>query len=85
MKLFEEFNTPFLLNVKGEGIKNAFMKKSYIDGFEEIIERKVKEALLKALMEIAPYVSDKEQEEIEKIAGKPEDYDENEFEAWNGQ
>lgn len=33
MKLFEEFNTPFLLNFKGEGIKNAFMKKSYIDGF----------------------------------------------------
>jgi len=52
---------------------------------EEIIERKVKEALLKALMEIVPYVSDEEQEEIEKIAGKPEDYDENEFEAWNGQ
>ncbi|MCW3132478.1 MAG: hypothetical protein N2V73_07170 [Candidatus Methanospirare jalkutatii] len=50
---------------------------------EEIIERKVKEALLKALM--VPYVSDEEQEEIEKIAGKPEDYDENEFEAWNGQ
>ena len=33
MKLFEEYNTPFLLNIKGEGIKNAFMKKSYIDGF----------------------------------------------------
>ena len=48
---------------------------------EEIIERKVKEALLKALMEIVPYVSDEEQEEIEKIAGKPEDYNENEFEA----
>ena len=71
------------MNVKGEGIKNAFMKKSYIDGFEEIIEIKVKEVLLKALM--MPYVSDEEQEEIEKIAGKPEDYDENEFEAWNGQ
>ena len=40
---------------------------------------------LKALMEIVPYVSDEEQEEIKKIAGKPEDYDENEFEAWNGQ
>ena len=52
---------------------------------EEIIERKVKEALLKALMEIVPYVSNEEQEEIEKIAGKSEDYDENEFEAWNGQ
>ena len=52
---------------------------------EEIIERKVKEALLKALMELAPYVSDEKQEEIENIAGKPEDYDESEFETWNGQ
>ena len=52
---------------------------------EEIIERKVREAFLKALLEIVPYVSDEEQEEIEKIAGKPENYDENEFKAWNGQ
>ena len=34
---------------------------------------------------MVPYVSDEEQEDIEKIARKPEDYDENEFEAWNGQ
>ena len=52
---------------------------------EEIIDEMIKKALLKAPMEIVPYVSDEEQEEIEKIAGKPEDYDENEFEAWNGQ
>jgi len=52
---------------------------------EEIIDEMIKKALLKALMEIVPYVSDEEQEEIEKIAGKPEDYDENEFEAWNRQ
>jgi len=52
---------------------------------EEIIERKVREAILKALMELTPYVSDEEQEEIEEIVGKPEDYDESEFEAWDGQ
>ncbi len=52
---------------------------------EELIEKKVREALIKALMEITPYVSDEEQEEIEKIAGNPEDYDESDFETWNGQ
>ena len=52
---------------------------------EKLIEKKVKEALLKALMELTPYVSDEEQEEIEKIAGNPEDYDESDFEIWNGQ
>jgi len=35
-------------------------------------------------MELIPYVSDEEQEEIEKIAGKPEDYKDEEFEVWNG-
>jgi len=34
-------------------------------------------------MEMAPYVSDEEQKEIEDFAGKPEDYGE-EFEEWNG-
>jgi len=52
---------------------------------EELIERKIREALLKVFMEFTPYVSDEEQEEIEKIAGNPEDYDESEFETWDGQ
>ncbi len=52
---------------------------------EELIEKKVREALIKALMVITPYVSDEEQEEIGKIAGNPEDYDESDFETWNGQ
>ncbi|MBO8181926.1 MAG: hypothetical protein H0Z28_03925 [Archaeoglobus sp.] len=51
---------------------------------EDIIEKKVREALIKALMELTPYVSEEEQKEIEKIAGQPEDYG-NEFELWNGQ
>ena len=52
------------------------------DELEEIIERKFKETLLKALIELTPYVSDEEQEEIESIAGSPEEYDESEFEIW---
>ena len=48
---------------------------------EELIEKKVREALIKALMELTPYVSDEEQEEIEEIAGNPEDYDESDFET----
>ena len=49
---------------------------------EELIERELKEVLLRAFMELIPYVSDEEQE-IEKIAGKPEDYV-GEFEEWDG-
>lgn len=55
------------------------------DELEEIIEKKVREALLKALIELTPYVSDEEQKEIEMIVGDPKDYDESEFEAENGQ
>ena len=36
---------------------------------------------MEALTELTPYVSDEEQEEIEKIAGKLEDYTE-EFKEW---
>ncbi len=31
-------------------------------------------------MEVTPYVSDEEQEEIEKVAGKPSDYKVEDFE-----
>ena len=34
-------------------------------------------------MELTPYVSDEEQEEIEDVADS-ENYDEGEFETWNG-
>lgn len=51
---------------------------------EEIIERKVRDALLKVLMEVIPYVSDEEEMEIEEIAGSPEDYSEEDFEEWDG-
>ena len=48
---------------------------------EEIIENKVREALIKAFMEITPYVDDKEHKGINEIAGSPENYRENEFES----
>ncbi len=52
---------------------------------ERIIEEKLREVVLKAFMELVPYVPGEEQEEIEKIIGKPLDYKEEEFEAWNGE
>ena len=51
---------------------------------ERIIEKKLKEVLLKAFMEIIPYVSDEEQKEIDKLAGSPKDYNEEDFEVWDG-
>jgi len=51
---------------------------------EEIIEKKVREALLKVFMEIVPYVPEDEEKEIEEIAGSPEDYAEEDFEEWDG-
>ena len=51
---------------------------------EGIIEKKLKEVLLKAFMEIIPYVSDEEQKEIDELAGSPKDYNEEDFEVWDG-
>ncbi len=48
----------------------------------KVIREEVKKAVLEALTELVPYVSDEEQEEIERIAGKPEDYSEEDFEEW---
>lgn len=36
-------------------------------------------------MEPTPYVSDEEQKNMEIVAEDPENYDEGEFETWNGQ
>jgi len=54
-----------------------------ITKLEEIIERKLREVLLKVFMEIIPYVSDDEEKEIEEIVGSPEDYNEEDFEEWD--
>jgi len=34
---------------------------------------------------LIPYVNDKEQEEIESVAGKPGDYREEDFVEWSGE
>ncbi|GEM_PF-891922 len=52
--------------------------------FSRILEEKLKEVLLLAFMELIPYVSEEEQEQIKKIAGKPSDYPKEDFEEWNG-
>ena len=40
-----------------------------------IIREEMRKALLEAFKELVPYVSEEEQAEIDEIAGKPEDYD----------
>ena len=42
----------------------------------ELVRREVRSALMEFMIELLPYVSDEEQEEIDEIAGKPEDYEE---------
>ncbi|WP_202318614.1 hypothetical protein [Archaeoglobus neptunius] len=55
------------------------------DELEKIIEEKLREVLLKMFMEIMPYVTDEEQREIDRMAGSPENFDEKDFEPWNGE
>jgi len=38
---------------------------------------------IRKLIEIIPYVSDDEENEIEEIVGSPEDYNEEDFEEWD--
>jgi len=49
-----------------------------------ILEKKLKEVLLQAFIELIPYVSEGEQKEIEEIARKPSDYRKEDFEIWDG-
>jgi len=51
----------------------------------KIIREEVKRAVLEALAEFLPSVDEKEQKEIERIAGKPNDYREEDFTEWSGQ
>ncbi len=49
-----------------------------------IVREEVRRALLEVLLELVPVVSDEEQREIEKKAGTPSDYAEEEFLEWSG-
>ena len=56
-----------------------------VDLLRKIIREEVRRAFLEIFLELIPYVNDKEQEEIELVAGKPEDYREEDFVEWSGE
>ncbi len=55
-----------------------------VEELRKIVREEVKRALLEALAELIPYVTEEEQEEIEKIAGRPSDYRKEDFVEWSG-
>ena len=64
------------------------MQTSEIDLFKKIIKESIKESVKEALKEerfllyesLVPFVSQKEQKEIDSLYGSPADYNENDFE-----
>jgi hypothetical protein len=60
------------------------MQTSELNMFKKIIKESIKEALREERYllydTLIPFVSAKEQKEIESLYGSPENYDENEFE-----
>ncbi len=61
------------------------MAQVSIDILCRIVREEVKRALLEALVGLLPEVSEEEQEEIERVAGKPSDYKEEDFVEWSGE
>ena len=55
-----------------------------VEELRRIVREEVKRALLEAFLELVPVVGEEEQREIERIAGKPGDYREEEFMNWSG-
>ncbi len=55
-----------------------------IEELRKIVREEVRRALLDALIELLPEVGLEEQEDIERIAGKPSDYREEDFLEWSG-
>ena len=55
-----------------------------IEELRRIVREEVRRALLEALIELLPVVDEEEQLEIERMAGKPGDYNEEEFVDWIG-
>ncbi len=49
-----------------------------------IIREEVRKAVLEALLEMVPVVDDVEQAEIDREAGSPEEYEEEDFVKWSG-
>ncbi len=55
-----------------------------VEELRKIVREEVRRALLEALVELLPVVDEREQREIEMIAGRPNDYSEEEFMDWSG-
>jgi len=55
-----------------------------VEELRKIVREEVRRALLEAFLELVPVVGEEEQREIERIAGKPSDYREEEFMDWSG-
>ena len=55
-----------------------------VEELRRIVREEVRRALLEAFLELVPLVDEKEQREIERIAGKPSGYREEEFIDWSG-
>ena len=55
-----------------------------IEELRGIVREEVRRVLLEALIELLPVVDEEEQLEIERVAGKPGDYNEEEFVDWIG-
>ncbi|RLG85332.1 MAG: hypothetical protein DRO18_05940 [Thermoprotei archaeon] len=56
-----------------------------VEELRRIVREEVRRALLEAFLELVPAVDEEEQQEIERIAGKPSDYREEEFIDWSGE
>ena len=55
-----------------------------VEELRRIVREEVRRALLEVLVELLPPVDEEEQREIERIAGRPSDYSEEEFIEWSG-
>ena len=55
-----------------------------VEELRRIVREEVRRALLEVLVELLPYVSREEQEEVERAAGRPSDYKEEDFVEWSG-
>ena len=55
-----------------------------VEELRRIVREEVRKALLEALMELVPPVDEEEQREIERVAGRPSDYREEDFVEWSG-
>ena len=55
-----------------------------VEELRRIVREEVRRALLEVLVELLPPVSEEEQREIERVAGRPSDYREEDFMEWSG-